>query len=645
MSTETRKILVNYWGYSSFRPMQEEIIDSVIEGKDTLALLPTGGGKSICFQVPGLALEGTCIVVTPLIALMKDQVVNLRKNRIKAAAIYTGMHSEEIEAVFSNALYGDLKFLYLSPERLANETTRDVISRMKVSILAVDEAHCISQWGYDFRPSYLKISEIRDIIPNIPVMALTATATPDVVQDIMTKLRFSIPNLQKTSFERKNLAYNVLREYDKTTVIIRKLKETEGSAILYVRNRRKTRDIAEILLKNNVSATYYHAGLDAKTRDTRQKEWTLGRTKVIVATNAFGMGIDKGNVRLVIHYDLPDSIESYFQEAGRAGRDLQPSAAILLFNNNDITRSKDFFKTSFPDINTIKSVYNSLGNYFSIPEGSGKDAGFDFDISHFASTYGFEILEVYSSIKFLEKEGFIMYIQSAGQYSKLMVPINKEDLYRFMVENPGSDRLLKEIMRSYSGVFSDYININETLLASRAEVTRKDVVNKLSFFHKQKIVSYIPIRTKPQIVFVYERLSTRHIQLADENYKLQKKASEKRLTSLFNYVNNNISCRSTLLLEYFGEKKTRRCGICDVCVADNQLDLNDIEFESIEKLLKLNLQGGPRHLYELVSMVEDFKEEDVIEVIRWLLDNNRIIRQSDEKLSWYKQLDLGFDQT
>jgi len=642
MSLEAKKILISYWGHAAFRPMQEEIIDSIIDGKDTLALLPTGGGKSVCFQVPALIINGTCIVITPLIALMKDQVANLKKNNLKAAAIYSGMHYDEVESVYSNALVGNLKFLYISPERLASEVTRDVISRMKVSILAVDEAHCISQWGYDFRPPYLKISEIRSIIPKVPILALTATATPSVVNDIMEKLEFAKPNVLKTSFERRNLAYNVIKEFDKTGFLIRKLKDDNNSAIIYVRSRRKTRELAEVFNKNNISATYYHAGLDAKIRDVRQKDWTLGRVKIIVATNAFGMGIDKSNVRNVVHYDLPDSIESYFQEAGRAGRDLQMSAATLLYNDKDIVNVKERLLASFPSMSKIQSIYNAIGNYFQIPEGTGKDMGFDFSIADFANNYNFNVLQVYNSIKFLEREGFLLYIQSAGQYSKLFVPINKTELYTFIVDNPGADRLLKEIMRSYSGVFSDYININEMLLAKRSEMTRENVIKKLIYFNRMKIISYIPIKVKPQLIYSYERLSAKHIQLSDGNYKNQKVASEKRLSAMLNFITNSIECRSKLLLEYFGEKNARRCGICDVCVAKNKVDLNEIEFDAIQKKISNSLNSKHMHLYELVSSIDGFDEDDIIQVVRWLIDNGKVIRHKDETLSWYKQLDMDF---
>lgn len=643
MSQEARKILAKYWGYSAFRPMQENIIDTILSGTDTLALLPTGGGKSICFQVPAMVNEGTCVVVTPLIALMKDQVSNLRKNNIKAAAIYTGMHHDEIEAVYTNAVAGILKFLYVSPERLVTPIARELISRMNVNLLAVDEAHCISQWGYDFRPPYLKISEIRTLIPQVPVIALTATATPIVVTDIMDKLQFKKPMAISTSFERSNLSYNIVKEYDKSGYLVRQLKNNDGSAIVYVRNRRKTRDLAEILTKNGIPAIYYHAGLDAHTRDTRQKEWTLGRVKVIVATNAFGMGIDKPDVRIVIHYDLPDSIESYFQEAGRAGRDLKKSVAVLLYNNNDISSSKEKFEKSFPTPDFIRKVYNALGNYFQIPEGSGKDMGYNFVISDFSSNYNFDITQVYSAIRFLEKEGFLSYIQSAGQYSKLFVPVSKEELYRYIVNNPGNDRLLKEIMRSYAGVFTEYVNINETLLAKRADLKKKEVVDRLKYLYKQKLISYIPIKTVPQIIFTYERINAKNIQLSDINYKNQKKAALQRLESLFSFIQGSLVCRSRLLLNYFGEKDAPRCGICDVCQKKNKLNINELELKTIETKIKDALSDKPKNLYELIADVADPDEDKIIDAIRWMIDNETIIRLDDEKLTLPSQLNLSFD--
>ncbi len=634
--------MVQYWGYGNFRPMQEEIIDSVIARKDTLALLPTGGGKSICFQVPGMMMEGTCIVITPLIALMKDQVMQLKKLGIKAGAIYTGMHRDEIESVYSNCLTGHTKFLYVSPERLENSSFINMIARLKVNIIVVDEAHCISQWGYDFRPPYLRIADIRQYAPEAPVLALTATATPSVVEDIMTRLRFSSPNLFKAGFERKNLAYNVFKETDKSGKLIRLFKEERGAAIVYVRSRRKTRELADILNKNGVNATFYHAGLDSKTRDERQKSWTLGQTRVIVATNAFGMGINKPDVRLVVHYDLPDCIESYFQEAGRAGRDGRPATGVLLYNNSDITNAKTRLKDSFPSLNIIKDIYNALGNYFQIPEGSGQDTGYDFNITDFAGQYGLNILETYSAIKFLEREGYLFYVESAGQFSRLFIPVNKTDLYRYMVENPSDERLIKEILRSYAGIFTDYVNINETLLAKRAEMDHKKVVEKLTALNKMKLLSYIPIRTKPQIVYSTERLNTKNIQLSKENYHHLKTAAEKRLQSLLDFITNSLQCRSIQLLAYFGELKAKRCGICDVCREQNKTELNELEFSKIKQLIKEGLASGPQHLYQLISSVGE-EEEKVISVLRWLMENKNVVKQKDDTFIWYDQLNMKFD--
>jgi len=643
LSSEAKKILTQYWGHTSFRPVQEEIIDFVLKQEDVLALLPTGGGKSACFQIPALMQEGVCLVISPLIALMKDQVNSLKKRGITAGSIHTGMHRDEIESVYSNCLAGNTKFLYISPERLENEAFLFVAARLKVNLITVDEAHCISQWGYDFRPPYLRIAKIRELFPGIPVLALTATATPDVATDIMDKLNFKKPNLFKASFERKNLSYNVFKENDKIGRLLHLLKNETGSAIVYVRNRRKTRDIAEILSKNKISAIFYHAGLDAHTRDKKQKEWTIGATRVIVATNAFGMGIDKADVRQVIHYDLPDCIESYFQEAGRAGRDAKAAIASLLVNNTDIINTKKRVAESFPTIKMIRRVYNALGNYFQVPEGSGKDTGYDFSIVDFSRQYDFSIVETYNSIKFLEREGFLYYVESAGQFSKIFIPLKKEVLYRYMVEHPGSDQLLKEILRSYGGVFTDYININETQLAKRADIKRDEVVKILSYLNKISMLRYVPVRTKPQIIYATERLGVKNIQLSKENYQNLKIAAEQRLQSLLNFLSSSIQCRSQQLLHYFGQNKARRCGICDVCMEKNKVELNDLEFSTIEKAIERRLISGPKQLYDLVSELSGYDEDKVISVIRWLLDSRKLIRQKNESLKWHNQLDLSFE--
>lgn len=640
MSQEAKKILSEYWGYVRFRPMQEEIIDSVLQGKDTLALLATGGGKSLTFQIPGLIKPGCCLVVTPLISLMKDQADRLKKLGIFGKALYTGMFHDEIEAVLSEAIHGKLKFLYVSPERLMSTNFQYALAKINVNLIAVDEAHCISQWGYNFRPTYLKIAEIRKYFSDIPVLALTATATPRVVDDIVEKLNFKGHNVLRSSFERKNLAFHVIKENDKTARLIQLLSAEKGSCIVYVRNRRKTRALSEILTKNNISASFYHAGLDQKTRLDRQHLWTFGKIRVLVATNAFGMGIDKPDVRQVIHYDLPDCLESYFQEAGRAGRDGKAAITILLFNNQDIGHAKKQLIESFPDIDTIRNIYNALGNYFHIPEGSGQDLGFDFKITDFANQYGFGLIPVYSAIKLMEKEGYLVFDESSGRYSKLIIRLNNEDLYRFMVEHERFEILLKEIMRSYGGIFADYVNIDEKLIARRSEMPVEDVYKALNYLSKAKVVNYIPLKTSPQIFFNTVRLPKENIGFSTENYQNLKSAAAGRLDALTDYLINDQECRSVQLLRYFGESGAKRCGICDVCASINKMEITESEFEDIKTRIKKLLTEKPRHLYEIVPLIPEQNEKKVLSVIQWLADSREVIRQKDETLEWQEQMDL-----
>jgi ATP-dependent DNA helicase RecQ len=641
MSQEARKILTEYWGYTRFRPMQEEIIDSVLQGKDTLALLATGGGKSLTFQIPGMIKPGCCLVITPLISLMKDQADRLKKLGIFAKALYTGMFHDEIEAVLSEAIHGKLKFLYVSPERLMSSSFQYALAKINVNLIAVDEAHCISQWGYNFRPTYLKIAEIRKYFAGIPILALTATATPQVVDDIMEKLSFRGNNVLRSTFERKNLAFHVISENDKTARLIQLLAAEKGSSIVYVRNRRKTRALSEILTQNNISASFYHAGLDQKTRLDRQNYWTMGKIRVLVATNAFGMGIDKSDVRQVIHYDLPDCLESYYQEAGRAGRDGRPATASLLFNNQDIGHAKKQLVESFPELETIRNIYNAMGNYFQIPEGSGQDRGFDFKITDFSNQYGFGLITLYSAIKLMEKEGYLAFDESSGRYSKLILRLSNEDMYRFMVEHERFEILLKEIMRSYGGIFNDYVAIDEKLVAKRAEMPVEDVYKALKYLSQTKIVNYLPLKTSPQIFFNTVRLPKENIGFSQGNYQNLKNAAAKRLDALIDYLVNNQECRSMQLLRYFGETGGKRCGVCDVCASLNKMEITELEFETVRGRIKDLLTEKPRQLNELVPLIKDYDEKKVISVIQWLSDNRQIVRQKDETMAWYEQMDLG----
>ena len=628
------QILLKHWGYSSFRPLQEEIIQSVMEGKNTLALLPTGGGKSITYQVPALLLKGVCLVITPLISLMKDQVDNLKKRGIKASALHSGMHTDEIDIVLNNCIYGDIRLLYVSPERLLTPKFKDALLRMTISLLAVDEAHCISQWGYDFRPPYLRIAEIREFLPGIPVLALTATATPEVILDIQKKLNFGRKNVFQSSFERKNLTYFVVKEEDKRKRILKIIRKVKGPGIIYARNRRHTKEIADFLTKQGIPATFYHAGLDSNERDKRQNSWMKEEKRVIVATNAFGMGIDKPNVRFVIHIDLPDSIEAYFQEAGRAGRDEKHSFAILLYEKADILDSRHNIALSYPEIQTIRNVYQSLCNYFHIPVGNGLDVSMEFDIGDFCNHYNLQPIIVFNSLKLLEKEGFLMLGEALLSPSKIYVKADKESLYRFQVENENLDPFIKTILRSYSGVFTDFVTINENDIARRANITPEEVKKLLTLLEKQQILDYIPSSDRPKIFFTENRVEARHLTLSAGNYKGLMKDAQRRLESVIHYSESSHKCRSVQLLEYFNESNVRRCGKCDVCLERNKLELTDFDFDNILKEIKPLLLTKPCTLQDLVSAASFLQEDKVIKAVQWLIDNEKIETTTDHKYIW-----------
>jgi ATP-dependent DNA helicase RecQ len=630
-----KQILIQYWGYSQYRPLQEDIISSVLENRDTLALMPTGGGKSITFQVPTLATNGLCLVITPLIALMKDQVANLKKKGIKAAAIYSGLSREEIDIALDNCIYGDFRFLYCSPERLGTDIFRMRIEKMKISLIAVDEAHCISQWGYDFRPSYLKIVELRKLMPNVPILALTATATSDVVDDIMDKLGFKAKNIFRKSFERKNLVYVVRETEDKQNYLLKIINSVPGSGIVYTRNRQKTKEIAMLLQKNGISADFYHAGLTDEMRSVKQDAWMKNKIRIIVSTNAFGMGIDKPNVRLVVHFDLPDSPEAYFQEAGRAGRDENKAYAVLLYNNTDKLSAEKRVETNFPEIADIKTVYKALGNYLKIPIGAGKYMAYDFKLYEFATNYKFNIQTAHSSLKVLEQEGYIEVTDNLNNPAKVHFLVNRDDLYRFQVANIAFDSFIKLLLRSYEGLFSDYVAIDETLLAKRSNTTVENInkyLNKLASAH---ILLYIPRKINPVVVYTEERLDDKNLLISFNSFNQRKNRYIEKLDSILHYASSNNKCRSQILLSYFGEKEPYRCGQCDVCQKRNELDISKYEFDLIVEELKKSLRNTPLNLQDLIkNHSHNNNEEKVIKVIRWLLENEKIHYDDEQKLHW-----------
>jgi ATP-dependent DNA helicase RecQ len=628
-----KQILTKYWGYSSFRPLQEEIIKSVGEGKDTLGLMPTGGGKSLTFQVPGLAHDGICLVITPLIALMKDQVNRLNELEIKSIAIHSGMSGEEIDNALENCIFGDYKFLYISPERISTRVFQAKVSRFNLSLVAIDEAHCISQWGYDFRPSYLKIASLRDHIPEkVPFLALTASATPQVIDDIMKKLAFRGKNVLRTSFSRKNISYLVRKVEEKSTYLIRTLQKTGGSGIVYVRSRKRCKEVAELLVNNGISADFYHAGLTNELRDKKQASWTIGETRVIVATNAFGMGIDKSEVRFVIHWDLPDCIESYFQESGRVGRDGKPAFAVLLYSPADKSRLIDTIRKKYPSIEKIKDTYEMLCNYLQVPLGSGKDIVFDFNLYDFIAKYRLPVIETYNSLQFLQREGYMEFTEEINNPSRVHFIVSRDDLYKFQVANEAFDGFIKLLLRSYTGMFSEFVPINEEALSLKSAATRENVYQYLLKLSTLNIIRYIPGKKSALVIFTEERLVRKALMISPDNYLHVKENYEIRLHKMIDYADSDNHCRSVYLLNYFGEESDR-CGICDVCRERNELDLSKYEFDLILDDIKSILNEKNPDAEELVRLI-DYPEERVIKVIRWLLDHNKIVPDQDHRLKW-----------
>ncbi len=620
-----QEILKAYWNFDAFRAKQLEIINASLEGKDCLALLPTGGGKSLCYQVPGMMKVGVCLVISPLIALMEDQVTNLKSRGINAVAINSSMSKKQIDITLDNSIYGPIKFLYVSPERLKTRLFQVRFAKMKINLIAVDEAHCISQWGYDFRPSYLSITDIRKLQPNIPILALTATATPDVVIDIQEKLEFKELNVIQKSFERKNLVYNTFgtkNKYNRIITALGRLDSISDSGIIYCSTRRKVKELFIKLNDQNFSVDYYHAGLDYEERLNKQKSWTKGETKIMVATNAFGMGIDKADVRFVLHHDIPASIEAYFQEAGRAGRDGKAATAQLLYEPDDIQKLKENVALKYPPIETIKRIYNALGSHLQLAIGSGLEERFPINIAQFADKYDFNILVVYNSLKFLELCEFIKLSDNYKQSSLLKVLANNKDLYSYQVKDKTLNKLLQFILRTEMGIFDEYVRINEFKISSKTGLTIAEIRAKLEYMMQLELVDYIPKSDLPFVIYVTERLADNNLSISPKFYLDRKKIAENKLEAMIHFLTSD-RCKSELLLQYFGETETESCGKCSSCLFDKS------EAKNLRKIIKkaaIDLIDDHDKIIisELISALPNHSRAIIIENLRWLADHDEI---------------------
>ena len=623
MQDKFDNILQKYWGYAGFRGIQREIIESISSGRDTLGLMPTGGGKSITFQVPALAMTGVCIVITPLIALMKDQVMNLRRRNIAAAAIHTGLTHDEILATLENCVFGAVKILYVSPERLSSELFCTKLRHIKVSFVTVDEAHCISQWGYDFRPSYLRIADIRAMLPGVPVLALTATATPAVVDDIQDKLGFGSHNVFRMSFERKNLAYVVRRSADKEAEALHILQRVDGPAIVYVRSRAKAKEVAEYLAGQGISATYYHAGLDNADKDARQKAWVSDKARVMVATNAFGMGIDKPDVRTVIHTDCPDSLEAYFQEAGRAGRDGAKAYAVLLYNGADSRKLAKRIDDNFPEKEYIRKVYEHLAYFFQVAEGYGENITFEFNIEKFCHTFKHFPLRVNSALKILDRAGYIDYAEEQDNAARVMMTVTRDELYRLTNNTPNEDKVIITLLRSYGGLFSDFRFIDEGIVAQRAGLMQPQVHEALKALGRKRVLKFIPRRATPVVRYRRRREDPARLVFPKDAYEERRRQFAERIGAMMRYATNDDKCRSQQLLGYFGEDTAQPCGVC-LDSKGNPADTAGAEEvrAAIERLLG---DGMRHHITELLGIKQP--PETVDATLRRLIEEEHIYQE------------------
>lgn len=619
-------ILKKYWQYSKFRPLQDEIINAVLDNKDVLALMPTGGGKSICFQVPGMVMEGICIVISPLIALMKDQVEQLQKRNIKAAAIYSGMSKKEIDVTLDNCIYGNYKFLYVSPERLKTDFFQERVKKMPVNLLAVDEAHCISQWGYDFRPAYLDIIEVKALLQNkVATIALTATATTEVKEDIVAKLKLNEPAIFIKSFARSNLSYVVRKTDNKDQQAKKILNNVPGSSVIYLNTRKATHEWAVRLNTWGINANYYNGGMTAVERNVRQQAWMLNKSRVMVATNAFGMGIDKPDVRTVIHLALPTSVEAYYQEAGRAGRDEKKAYATVLYDDLDAEQLIERIEASYPSLEVMKRVYQCLANYYKLAIGSGENQAFPFDIKAFSSEYNLETLTVFHSLKRLEKQEIILMNEAFYQPSKLMFIINKHDLYQFQVANAKLDLLIKAILRTYGGeAYVNYVRISEKQIGDILNKDINEVIQQLNYLHQQGVIIYEKQKDQPEIIFLMPRQDVNHLPVDIKALELRRSVELKKAEALLTYLKNDNRCRTLQLLDYFGEVEDKNCGVCDVCVRRR----GSLPETDLIKKIKYQLKD-PLTIEQLVESIKTKDEEQLISVVRELVDQD-ILRYDDQ---------------